>query len=288
MMKNFLLIPLIAFSSSLFSQTPSDLKFTTTVPDAENHWVVFQKSEDANDYNVGFIYFDESAGYSLRSLGTLVEENGKLKYREDQETKNAVFIKRLENLEYQYAVISPKLLKDFNLPPQPEWLKSYLSTASKNEKNLNRASMMNGVGFSKMALPRLENLYKSNFKTDKLYFELAFAYNALGEFSKAEKICSEAINNKIFDDLINKEYVYSLLHQEKVSEADVFLTKNLDRYKNKSYKYEAMMNMIVVSAQLKNIPLAKKWLELFKNSNDPDTAEYIKKFEELIAAKENG
>jgi hypothetical protein len=282
-MKNLYLILFLSIGNPLFSQTVADLSFTTNVPDAENHWVVLQKKEKNNYYNVGFIYFDEQAGYSLKSAGTLAEDNGKLKYIEDPNAKISSITTRIGNLEYKSAVISSELLKSFKLPNQPDWLKFYISSESENQKIVNRASIMNGNGLSKSALPKLEKLYKDNFKTDKLYFELAFAYNALGDFANAEKICFEAVQNKLSNDLINKEYVFAFLHQKKISEADVFLTKNLDHYKNKSYKYESMMNIIAISAQLKNIDLAKKWLGLLKKDNDVKNVEHIKKLEELIA-----
>lgn len=282
-MKNLFLTILLAGGTSLFSQTVEDLKFVTNVPEAENHWVVLQKNPKNSFYNVGFVYFDEQAGYSLKSAGTLEEEQGKLKYKEDPNSKTAMFTTRIGNLEYKSAIISPELLKNFNLPEQPEWLKFYNTSASENDKILNRASVMNGAGAVKWALPKLEKLYQNNFKTGKLYFELAFAYNALGDFPNAEKICIEAMKNKFSDDLINKEYVFALLQQKKVSEADLFLAKKIDTYKDKSYKYEAVMNMIAIAAQTKNIDVANKWLEILKNFNDPKNAENIKKLEELIA-----
>lgn len=281
-MKRIFIIPFVIFSVYLSAQTNAQLKFETNIPDSENHWVALPKSEKDKTYSVGFIYFDEVAGYTYRSFGDLTDENNRLKYVESEELKKGALITRIGNLEFKVAEISPDLLKQFNLPAQPEWLKSCLSSDSENDRLLNRASKINGMNSPQLALPILNKLYKGNFKTGQLYFELAFSYNALKDFANAEKICSEAINNKISDDSINKEYIYSLLQQKKTNEADVFLTKTLSSYKNKDQKAESMMNMVAFNAHYKNVDLAEKWLNLLKKDNDEKYKKNIQQLEDII------
>lgn len=281
-MKRIFIIPFVIFCSYLSAQANSQLKFETNISDSENHWVALPKSEKDKTYSVGFIYFDELAGYTYRSFGDLKDENNRLDYIESEEFKKGILITRIANLEFKVAEISPDLLKQFNLPTQPEWLKNYLSSDSENDQLLNRASKINGMNSPQLALPILNKLYKSNFKKDQLYFELAFSYNALKDFANAEKICSEAINNKISDDSINKEYIYSLLQQKKTNEADIFLTKTLSNYKNKDQKAESMMNMVGFNAHYKNLDLAEKWLNLLKKDNDEKYKKNIQQLEDII------
>lgn len=286
-MKKIVLISLLTASLSLFSQTVSQLKFETNVPDAENSWVVMPKKEGETKYNVGVIYFDDTAGYSYRMQGSLNEKNGKLEYTEDETNTTASYTVRVGNMEFKTATLSPELLKQFNLPAQPDWLKHYASKGSENEKTLRRASIMNGANFPQLAFPRLQKLYQNNFKTDKLYFELSFSYNALKDYANAEKICLEAFQNKISDDLINKEYIYALLNQNKLAEADSFLIQKLDSFENKDYRAESMLNLGAYAAHYKNLDLAKKWLNVLKKENDERYKKNVQNLENIINKTQN-
>ncbi|UOU97448.1 hypothetical protein MUU74_13210 [Chryseobacterium daecheongense] len=286
-MKRVFLISLLTVSLYLSAQTASQLKFDTNVPDAENSWVVMPKKDGETKYNVGIIYFDDTAGYSYRMQGSLSEENGKLKYTEDERNKISSSIIRVGNMEFKTAKLTPEQLKQFSLPAQPDWLKQYTSSDSENEKILKRASNMNGANFPQLALPRLQKLYQNNFITEKLYFELSFSYNALKDYVNAEKICLEAFKNKISDDLINKEYIYALLNQNKLADADSFLTQKLNSFKNKDYRAESMLNLGAYAAHYKNLDLAKKWLDVLKKENDERYKKNVQNLENIINKTQN-
>lgn len=287
-MKKIFISSLLVSNLFAFSQKFSDLKFDTTVPDAENRYVVLPVKEGDKKYSFGFMYFDESAGYTFRSLGDLYEDSGVLKHKQDEEMKNNLLIVRIENLGFKSAVVPDEMLKSFKQPIKPDWLKNYLSSAPQNEKSLKRASLMNGANFPQLALPKLLELYKNNFKTEALYFELVFSYNAMGKFAEAEKICDEALKNKKADDLVKKEYIYALVHQDKLKEADSFLTQNLSSFKTESNKIEAIINTIALSAQTNNLSIAEKWLKELKSQ--PNINRYqrnVTQLENIIKDKQS-
>ncbi|WP_172282456.1 tetratricopeptide repeat protein [Chryseobacterium sp. LAM-KRS1] len=281
-MKRILIICFLLCSVFLFCQSNTALNFDTNIPDAENNWVILPKSENDSTYNVGFIYFDEYSGYTYRFMGELTNENGQLSYVENKDVKSGAIITRIGNLEYKVCKVSPDLMKRFNLPSQPVWLKSYLSLEPENDKLLNRASKINGMNSPQLALPILEKLYHNNFKTNSLYFEMAFSYNALKDYANAEKVCKEALDNKKSNDSTNKEYVYALLQQKKTNDADLFLTENLKSFKDKGSKAESMINMVAFNAHYKNLDLAEKWLNLLKKDNDEKYKGNIKQLEDII------
>ncbi len=281
-MKKIFLFTLLAVGFSLYAQTASQLKFDTAVPDAENSWVALPQKEGENNYSVGVIYFDEAAGYNYKKQGELTEENGKLKYTPDKDVDTGSTTVRVGNIGFKTAKLSPQLIKQFNLPVQPDWLKNYASSASENEKALSRASVMNGANFPQLALPILQKLYQKNFKTEKLYFELSFSYNALKDYENAEKICLDAFKNKISDDLINKEYIYALLNLNKINDADAFLTQKLDSFKNRDYRAESMLNIGAFAAHYKNMDLAKKWLNVLKKEDEERYRKNVKNLENII------
>lgn len=281
-MRKIVISLFLILSISMFSQTVSDLKFDSNVVDSENSYVALQKKEADTKYGYGFIYFDEIAGYSFRSLGYLVVENGKLKVVTDEFHKSSMMISRIGNFNLKIAKLSDDVVKKLNLESPPKWLENYKGSKSENEKILNRANN------PQLALPKLLELHKNNFKTEALYFELIFSYNALGKFPEAELISQEAIKNKKADDLVKKEYIYSLVHQNKLEVADDFLTKNISSFTTENNKAEAMINMVASSAHNNDFSIADKWLKELKSQ--PNFSRYqnnIKQLEGMMKDKKS-
>lgn len=278
-MKKIFISSLLVLSLSVYSQAVSDLKFESNVIDSENSYVALPKKDTETKYSFGFIYFDEMAGYSFRSLGDLIIENEKLKVTTDDFHKNSMLTSRIGNFNLKTAKLSNDVVKKLNLESPPKWLEIYNSSKPANEKTLNRASKLNGANFPQLALPKLLQLYNNNYRTEALYFELVYSYNAMGKFAEAEKISAEAIKNKKADDLVKKEYIYALVHQEKLKEADDFLTKNLSTFTTENNKIEAMINTIASSAHHSNFTIAEKWLKELKSQ--PNINRYQKNINQL-------
>lgn len=280
----FLLVLLQSFF--VYSQEVAAFRFETLVPDAEKHYVILPKKESDKVYPLGFIYLDNVAGYTYRSLGSLELENGNVKFTERQDAKNSFQNIRIGNLNYKLSILSKELQKKFNMPDNPDWLKYYYdSKISRHEEDVNRASFMNGARASNLALPILLDVLKVKYRSKKLYFETSFAYNALGDFSNAEKIAKEAIDTNYYDDHLLKEYVYALLNQKKITETEFFMEKNIDNFKIKSAKIEAINNLVAYGAQNNHVKMAKKWLQVLKKETAGSNFQNISVLENII--KEN-
>lgn len=264
-MKKYALLVTLPLCGFLFSQQLSDLKFETNVPDAEKNYVILPKKVSDKSYALGYIYLDDMAGYTYHDLGTVSEENGKLIYKENENSKTSAMKVRIGNLAFKSAILSKDLLKKFGLPDEPSWVKIYYSGGKRtDEEEVNRASSISGGNLPQSALPILQKVYAGKYRSPKLFFELSFAHNALGDFKNGEKYSKEGIDTKMFNDNVFKEYIYALLNQKKIKEADLFLTKYLPIYKNKTAKTESVNNLVAYSAQSNEVPLAKKWFEVFK------------------------
>lgn len=273
-MKKLITSSFFILSLSIFGQKVDELKFESNVIDSENSYVALAKKENTDKYSYGYIYFDEVAGYSFRSLGDLIVENQYLKLVPNESNKTSIMVARIGNFNLKMAIISKEMALKLKLENPPEWIKFYKNSGTEDEQLLNRASILNGSNFPKLALPILLKLQKKDYKSEKFYFELAFSYNALTNFAEAEKVCLEAIKNKKIDDLLRKEYIYSLAFQNKITEGDAFLSNNLNLFKNNDNKLEAMINLVASSAHHDNIVVAKKWLEKLKN--EPNNIKYQK------------
>jgi len=269
-MKHFLISFLMLCSLPCFAQikVPADFAFSTPFYEAENKYVVFSP-KPADDYlALGVPYFDPTAGYSYRYLGNLKVANGKLNFYPAD--PNSSLIARWENLDLKVAVLSPSRVKEFKLAPEPEFLKDYQTDKLDTDYLMDKLSAQNGAGYPQLALPKLEKLQKEGYRSATIYFELAFAYNALNQFSKAEAAVDEAEKNGFRDELLIKEMHYALLHQNKVLPAAEYLEKNFKNFKSKSYKSESILNQLITFDNNKDLKNTQKWIAIYKTEIGED------------------
>lgn len=273
-MKKIVIFSSVILSLSLFSQTQK-LEFVTNVPDAEGSYVVIpNKDASKQDYTLGFIYYDNMAGYSCRIVGEISVKDDKLSFTTAEYLKTSMMTSRIGNFGVQLAKLNPNTVKELKIQNPPEWLAIYNSSNPKDEEIVKRASQMNGAGASKLALTSLKKLYDNNYKSELLYFELAFAYNALGDFINAEKVASEAIKNKKDSDNLKKEYLYSLVYLKKLKEGEEFVLKNEDKFTDAMAKSECFLNLAAHSANSDKLDMSEKWLA--KLSVQPNVAIFQK------------
>ncbi len=269
-------------------QTLKELNFNSNVPDAENNYVAVPREKVEDGFGFGYIYFDDVAGYTYRILGSLKQENGNLVFLANQNSSNSISIQRIENLEFKAAKIPAVMVEKFGFKPNPDWMKSYTNSNPNHINELNRASHMNGKRFPQLALPKLLSIYNQNFKSEKFYFELAFAYNALKDYEKSVNIVEEALKNNYNNELLIKEKHFSLVHQNKLDKAGTFLKQNFKNFKTNIYKSEGILNMAVGYYNQQKYNDALSWLSLYKTEVGNDRyKETVEKFENQIKNKMN-
>ncbi len=262
-MKKYFSVVFLTLCSIIYAQIPNDLKFETNFVDAENHWVVVPtKTEKDINFAYGFLYFDESGGgYSLQEVNEFTFTDGK--FVKAASKANEMNIVRLGNPNIQFALLSDSRIKELQLVKLPAFLKHYNSLKDDNEKKVLRASAINALNRSDLALPILEGVKDRDYSSQKLFFEMAYAYNALKNYSNAEVIINEAEKKGYLDELLIKEKIYSLSHNNKLEEADRFLLKNISEFKSSLYKEESIGNMVGNYYNSKNIPKVKEWLSVY-------------------------
>lgn len=276
-MKKLLFAFVLSFSVITHAQT--ELKFDTSFFDAENSYVALPKKDQETKYIFGVPYYDDVAGYSFKYYGDFKIVEGNFVKEDSYTNQSGSMIVRWENLGLKVAVLSQNVTKQFGLPVVPDFLKYYASKLPAKELLVNKLSSANGAGASNIALPKLETLYNEKYDSQKLFFELTFAYNALGKFAEAEKISNDVLKRGKADDLIKKEYIYSLVNQNKVKEADDFLSKNISSFKTQNNKIEALINTIALSAHNGNLTVAEKWMKELKS--EPNIDRYQKNIQQL-------
>ena len=280
-MKKILLLLSIfsVFLSFAQLQIPKEFNFNTTFVDAENQFVVLPVRENDKEFNVGIPYFDQTAGYSFKLFGTLIPENEKLKFKNSE----ANIIARWENLGLKVAVIPQEKIKEWQIPDASDFLKNHQTSRPENDVLVDKYSFMNGAGSSDLALQGLEKLKAKNVKTEKFFFELAFAYNALENFSKAEETITDAAKNGLSNELLIKEKHYALLHQNKLSESADYLKNNFKFFKSTQYKSESILNQISKFYNASDFENTKNWIDYYKKEIGSDQyKEHVDKFENAL------
>lgn len=249
-------------------KVPADFSFSTPFHEAVNKYIVFSPKPDDKQLMLGVAYIDPTAGYSYRYFGNITVDNGKLNFVPAEE--NADFIARWQNLDLKVAVLPDERVGQLKLSAYPEFLKFYQTDKLDRDFLVDILSFQNGAGYSNLALPQLEKLRKENYKSAKFYFELAFAYNALNQSSKAEEVIYEAEKNNLKDELLIKEMHYALLHQNKLMLAGDYLESNFKNFKSKNYKSESIVNQIINYSNQKDVVNAKKWIRIYKTEIGED------------------
>lgn len=269
-MKKLTITFLTIFSLQIIAQVkvPADFKFTTPFYEALNQYIVFSPRLEDKDLSVGVPYFDPSAGYSYRYFGTLKFESGKLSFAPAD--ANSSLIARWQNLDLKVAVLSDERVKEIKLPLEPEFLISYRTDKLDRDFLVDQLGFQNGAGYSNLALPKLEQLRKENYRSEQFYFELAFAYNALNQPSKAEEAIIEAEKNNFKSELMIKEMHYALLHQNKLIPAADYLESNFKNFKSKNYKSESIVNQIINFSNQKDDVNTEKWIKIYRSEIGED------------------
>lgn len=284
MKKIFFALCIMLFSLAL-AQKSDSLVFNKNFTEVENQWVAIENGKEKNQYWFAFLYFDESGGgYSLQYVGDFSVENGK--YIKKSEERDHTFIVRLPHGNIPFAVLPENAVQEMNLKIPDFFLKNYNYLKDENQKNLTRANGMNAIGRPDLALPVLQKLNHQLFSTPKFkelfFFETAFAYNALRQFDNAEKVLDEAQANGIFNELLLKESIFSLVNNKKIDKASKILEENLHIFKNPLFREETIANLIMGMHHIKDKKGLEKWFKIY-DKDYSENGKYKERMKELKA-----
>ena len=263
-------------------EIPKEIAFDTPFATAENHMILLPPKSSDKEFIVGLPYFDEAAGYSFKLFGSLIPKNETYIF----EPTESNLIARWKYVDLKVAVIPDQKSAEWKIPDPADFLKNYKSSRPEDDVLVDKMSFLNGAGFSELSLKGLEKLKAKNYRSEKFYFELAYAYNALSNFSKAEETISEATSNGFSSELLVKEKHYAMLHLNKISEAATYLENNFKNFKNPNYKSESILNQISNFYNSSDFVNTKKWINIYKKEIGTDQYQSkIDRFESALKEK---
>ncbi|MBX7153382.1 MAG: hypothetical protein K1X91_00375 [Bacteriodetes bacterium] len=263
-----------------------DLKFDKRAFESEDKWVIIDINEDTS-YVFGFIYIDEYAGLSFNQEGTFkVKKDGSLHVVKLKEL-NASLIVRLQPKRVGMAVsIIPECLYSYlKIDATPSWLKIYKGDTNSVERLYKWGYMYNGWNLCERALGYLTKAksIKPNFKG--LNVELAYSYNCLHEYAKAEQILEEEIKSNPTDAYVNKEYIYTISKSDVVDKAVTQYYKSIDTIEDKSYNAENCYNILQFYYLHKDKENFQKWFAEFNKyeTTDKNMKIFVKRMSDAMS-----
>jgi tetratricopeptide (TPR) repeat protein len=254
-MKHILLFA-IFLSLKAFAQT--NLTFDKRFVECEDKWVAFSMNKDSS-YAFGFIYIDPQAGLTLNREGDFkLNEHKILKV---EKLKNTNIKVRLQANNVQVAIIPASMFKELQIEEYPDWLKVYKTDTISAKHFYDWGFMYNGWNECEKGLGFLERAKKLDANYKGLNVELAFSYNCLGQFDKAEKILVADVIANPSDAYVNKEYIYTLTKCKKIDLACSQFLKSKAVLKDDQYNAENCYNILQFYYRLNDKDNFKKWYE---------------------------
>ena len=271
----FILFTLLSFE--IGAQT--NLSFDKRFVECEDHWVAFKMNEDSS-YTYGFIYIDEDAGLTFN-------REGNFKFGEDnalsvEKVKGSNIKARLQANNVKVAIIPETMFSQLQIDKQPEWLTFYKKDTNSIERLYKWGYMYNGWNECSKALSYLMKAREIDPKYQGLSVELAFSYNCLKDYGKAEEILEEELLLNPTNAYVNKEYIYTISKTERIEKAINQYNSSLQSIEDKTYHAENCFNIMQFyynKRDVKNFNVWYKKLNEYKNINEviSDYAKRMKK-----------
>lgn len=236
-MRYFLMI-ITFWATNLKAQT--GLNFDKRYVESEDKWVVFKINEDSS-YTYGFIYIDPEAGLTFNYEGNFKIVSGKYIPEKMKETNIKM---RLMPNKALVAFIPENRFPELQITAVPEWLKHYKTDTNSVQRLYNWGYRYNAWNECKKALTYLEKAMVIEPEFEGLAAELAFSYNCLKQYDKAEQVLQAAIKTNTEDAYLNKEYIYTLAKNNKIDSAIKLFNISVKQLKDKNYNAENCYNIL--------------------------------------------
>lgn len=275
-MKKILWIVLL---STTLLNAQSDLKFDKQFLDCEDKWVVLPNNKEGKHF-FGFVYFDNTAGFTLESGGTFtIDKKGK--YVVNEKTKNSFKKFRLKSKHrgINVAILTTEKLKELHLKETPNWLEIYKIEKDKPESLYTKGFQLNAWGKCKKALIPLKKAYHAKPENPKYGVEICYSYNCLKEYDKAIPILKNVVKLQPKNSYAHKELIYSQVKLNQLKAAYKSIRKSMKQTDGK-YNGENLYNLVSTYFNNKNykkvkklLPKAKRWN--LKNKSMTENLLYI-------------
>lgn len=250
---------LILFFFTLQLSAQNVLKFDKKNVQCEDKWIAHQMEKDST-HIYGFIYIDPTAGLTFSYEGKFkINSSGKFIKQPSSFEKETSMKVRLEPTRTLIAEIPQSKFSELGVEQFPKWLEAYKKDENTAENLYKKGYQYNEWGENKTALILLEKADKINPDYEGLQTELAYTYNAVEEFEKAESALMKALVKSPNDCYTLKELAYTYRHLNLFEKSGEAYNKMISACDNKNFVQETAYNMAHHYYTVKDKKNFKKW-----------------------------
>lgn len=271
-MRYFLLLCLMACQTEAEVRR-ADLTFDLPYYEAVDQLALLQTQTEGT-YLVGYVYIDETAGFTLELMGKLAESEQGLRDVDPPVEEKMSLKMRIPKQEIMVAVLNDEQKSQLGIGDKPEWLLWDQARTEQVSYLKNIGFHYNAVGASHLALPLLRKAYDQDAQFDGLLFELAYSLNATGAHGEAADLIESHSKKVLKDDYVIKEYGFALTHADRLDDADKIYRKALRQFDSDTLKAEAAFNMVQAYFHQGDQKKFKYWLKRFKKHAEAGTQMY--------------
>ncbi len=180
---------------------------------------------------LGFAYIDPDAGFTFEAHGDVVlDAQGEPIRKPDQLEGKARLIMRVAQ-NVKVACLDAGTVARLGLPARSESLKFYADKRAPAEHEAMWGSHLNAIGAFTEALRHLEPARKSGYKSDLLWFETGFAYNATEQFDNAIEVLDPAVAASPENQRLIGELAFAYMHKGNFKRAIELYNLALSKYR---------------------------------------------------------
>jgi tetratricopeptide (TPR) repeat protein len=263
---------------SLQINAQADLRFDKRFIETQDRWVAIKNSKD-NNYLFGFVYLDLFAGLTLQHEGSFtINPDGKfIPSRLDSNIHKI----RLQPGDLKVALIPEGHFKELQVEAIPGWLQIYKKDAESPKGFFRTGFLYNQWNEPAKALSFLEKLYKIQPDYEGLIVEMAFSYNASGQFDKAIALLESVIPAHQTDCYYYKELSFAYMQKDQLEKASTVSKEALQKCEQVTMKGEMAYNLTYSYYLKKDKKNFKYWAEEVKKwaAKDPRLGDSLTRME---------
>lgn len=265
---------LFIFSNSLLAQSKQpNIQFDTDYFKAVDHWVVVPEVGHQNKFLLGYIHIDEVTGFTFtESFPIEITTRGTWTRKP---SKSTILKRHLDKSSPLVLLVSKRKIRKLKLPQKPQWLNH------EKDDHWIKGFHFNAIGKSALAIPYLEIAYRANRHAA---FELAYAFNATGEFEKAVTLLNTVLKYRK-EVILFRELGYALMKKGAFCEAETAYEDGIKHCNDSVQKIQMAFDMAQKFYQLKDFQKSEKWLLRSKELSHNN--KYTSKIEDASKVKKD-
>jgi len=236
---------------------------TDPIAGCENRWFLKKEAKDPETRVLGFAYIDPEAGFTFEFEDEIVAGKDGSWVRKPNPMHGKASMKVRVGSNISVACLDKQEVAKLGLATIPDWLRFYKDARAIGPHEVSWASHLNGIGANAEAIKHIQAAIADGYKSDRMWFELGYAYDALGEFDKSMEVLAPAMAASPENKLLIGELAYSSMHRKDFKRAIELYHLALSKYKDGETEKRAdyALNLAAAYHLAGDEKAAQEWLQ---------------------------